>query len=321
MPNTLSRAKSMPCTYLSIEASVFGAPKRSQRSCGDNSCRWRMISSRWDATSFCTKPRLASAIRSAFRPRCAQTRSGSSSARMLAISSILPLGGRAISNVRALVTARGRLTRSGAQLARRKTVDAARPAREMALVGKSRSKRDLGQRQPPLLQQGERPLQAQLHDVTVWRHPDRAREHPREVESALSRNARERGDVDWLVQMGVDVFGHTRKRSYAQRAASGPGRLRQMPLDEVLHDPVGDAIPVERAVAEAGRRLGGERFGETLQRGVAARQPLRQRRTETGALRGGQREPLGRYNEREHFEPDLRIEGEVHARRADGERT
>ena len=105
-----------------------------------------------------------------------------------------------------------------AAIAEGDAVNAADPARQMALVGKARTCGDFGKAQSPVANELDRTLQSQMHDIAMRRDADGSREDPGEVKRAAPRYVGQRGDLDRLVEMGDDIVPEPLEHVFAQHA-------------------------------------------------------------------------------------------------------
>ena len=78
----------------------------------------------------------------------------------------------------------------------------------MTLLRVAALKRHLEDREVPVGEQGLRTFHAPSDDELMWRHPDAALEHAREVKGARSRLASQRVQGDVLLEVGIDVLQH-----------------------------------------------------------------------------------------------------------------
>jgi hypothetical protein len=104
-------------------------------------------------------------------------------------------------------------------------VNAPYPARQVALVSKSRPGCDFSEAKLPVPHKLDRMLQSQMHNITVRRHTDGSGEHAGEVEQAPPCDSRERGHFDRFVQVGNDIILVLIKEFLAERASRPGWRL------------------------------------------------------------------------------------------------
>src|SRR5215469_4670558 len=107
---------------------------------------------------------------------------------------------------------------SRSQLGKGDAMNAPNPAREMTLVGEAGLGGDFGEAGSAFPDKLDRPLQAQVHDIAMWRQADASRKDPRKVEGAACRNAGERRNLDRLVQMGHHIVADAIEHVPAEHA-------------------------------------------------------------------------------------------------------
>src|SRR5262249_23132396 len=127
--------------------------------------------------------------------------------------------------------------------------------------GEARSHRDLPQPELSLPDHFHGATKAQMDDVTIGAHADRATEHAREVELAPSCHPRERRDVDWLVEMRHQIVPQTSKDGSVEESPDG------LETDGVVRHQLGD---------EATRRLVPEQGPPRVATGALRREESRQ---------------------------------------------
>jgi hypothetical protein len=75
------------------------------------------------------------------------------------------------------------------------------PPREMTLIGKASASGDFGKARIPLAQELDGALQSKMHDIAMRRDTDRACKYACEMKRAATRNTRQRGNIDGLVEI------------------------------------------------------------------------------------------------------------------------
>src|SRR5215471_21218296 len=83
-------------------------------------------------------------------------------------------------------------------------MDASNPARQMALIRKTRFCANLGKAEFPLSNHFDRPLQSEMNDVAMRAHADGSGEGAGKMELAAVRHSRKRRDVKRFIQMLED---------------------------------------------------------------------------------------------------------------------
>jgi hypothetical protein len=83
-------------------------------------------------------------------------------------------------------------------------MDTTNPARQMALIRKTRFCGNLGKAEFPVSNHFDRPSQSQLNDVAMRAHTDGSGEGAGKMELAAVRHSRKRRDVKWFIQMFED---------------------------------------------------------------------------------------------------------------------
>ena len=83
-------------------------------------------------------------------------------------------------------------------------MDASNPARQMALICKTRFCGNLGKAEFSISNHFDRPSQSQMNDVAVRAHADGPGEGARKMELAAVRHSRKRRDVKRFIQMFED---------------------------------------------------------------------------------------------------------------------
>jgi len=97
-------------------------------------------------------------------------------------------------------------------------MNAADPARQMALVSEACARGDLGQPGSSLAYKVGSTLQPETYDIAVRRDADGSAEHSGKVKWAQSRHVCQRFDIDGLIQVSHDMVSHTLKDILAQLA-------------------------------------------------------------------------------------------------------
>jgi len=83
-------------------------------------------------------------------------------------------------------------------------MDASNPARQMALISKTRFCGNLGKAEFPVSNHFDRPLQTEMNDVAMRAHADGPGEGAGKMELAAVRHSRKRRDVKRFIQMFED---------------------------------------------------------------------------------------------------------------------
>ena len=83
-------------------------------------------------------------------------------------------------------------------------MDASDPARQMALISKTRFSGNLGKAEFPVSNHFDRPLQTEMNDVAMRAHADGSGEGAGKMELAAVRHSRKRRDVKRFIQMFED---------------------------------------------------------------------------------------------------------------------
>src|SRR5262245_3908461 len=106
--------------------------------------------------------------------------------------------------------------RSRRKPAERDSIDAPRPAREMALIGKAGAGCNLRQACLPLAEKRGRPRKPEMDDAAMRGHPDRSLEHAVEMERAAIGDCGKRRDLYRLVDMRQHIGFETAKDFFLQ---------------------------------------------------------------------------------------------------------
>jgi hypothetical protein len=106
----------------------------------------------------------------------------------------------------------------------------------------------LGHTRSALTNQLESALQAEVHDVTVWSDPNRARKDSREVERTAAGDVREDRHLDGLVEVGHDVVPDPRQHIPAQASPHPALGWRGVKVDQPVDEAGRNVIPVPRPI-------------------------------------------------------------------------
>ena len=119
-------------------------------------------------------------------------------------------------------------------------MNAANPARQVALVREAGSCGDLGKAKSPVSNQVDRPFQSKMNDILIWADANGSRKSAREVVLAEACHSGERRNVERLIEMLEDEIPETVEHALAQRPASlrlDPRRVRGCQgVDEAARD-------------------------------------------------------------------------------------
>src|SRR5262245_5017280 len=118
----------------------------------------------------------------------------------------------------------------------------------MALVGKARARRDLGEPEPPFTHKLDRVLQSKMHDVAVWRNADRPAEDATELKWGLPRYLCQGCNLDLFVDMGEDIVCEPVKHCFAQHSSGYFRQRGRVAGDQPINEAARDLIPVMRSV-------------------------------------------------------------------------
>src|SRR5262245_47149564 len=89
----------------------------------------------------------------------------------------------------------------------------------MALVGEPCGGGNLGQPCSSFANERDGTAQSKMHDVLVWTHANRSREHSREMERAAACDSCECGYVDRRIQVSHDILPEPRQHVLTQHAS------------------------------------------------------------------------------------------------------
>src|SRR6516165_9627896 len=107
-------------------------------------------------------------------------------------------------------------------------MDASNPARQMALIRKTRFCSNLSETEFSVPNHFDRPLQSQMNHVAMRAHADGPGEGAGKMELAAVRHSRKRRDVKWFIQMFEDELLQPFENVGGQRSVPlrrGPHRV------------------------------------------------------------------------------------------------
>src|SRR5215471_18871404 len=117
-----------------------------------------------------------------------------------------------------------------------------------------------------------------MNDIAVGRHADGLSEYAREMESAASRDARERGNLYRLTQMGNDIILQPMEHFFAQVASRAAFARRAVACDQSVNKATCKLAPKQRSIWVTVRTLQHQGAGKIEQPLIVARQTLDQLR-------------------------------------------
>src|SRR5689334_22653773 len=96
----------------------------------------------------------------------------------------------------------------------------------MTLIGKASASGDFRKARIPLAQELDGAPQSKMHDIAMRGDTDRARKNPCEMKRAATRNARQRGNIDGLVEILPHIVPKPPQHVVAQHS---PGPALDVP--------------------------------------------------------------------------------------------
>ena len=179
-------------------------------------------------------------------------------------------------------------------------MDAANPARQMALIRETRSCGNLGKAEFPVSNHFDRPSQSQMNDVAMRAHADRSGEGARKMELAAVRHFRKRRDVKWFVQMFENEILQPLENVEGQRAVPLRADPNRVTCRKNVDKLAGGLIPEQRAVRMTLLAFPRQHPGQIKKRLVVAAETTAQLRFELSFFGGGERKfvRLNRNKER-----------------------
>src|SRR5215470_16255182 len=125
-------------------------------------------------------------------------------------------------------------------------MDASNPARQMALISKTRFCGNLGKAELSVSNHFDRPLQTEMNDVAMRAHADGSGEGAGKMELAAVRHSRKRRDVKRFIQMFEDELLQPFENAGGQRSATVRPRPHRVTCGKDVDELARGLIPEQR---------------------------------------------------------------------------